>query len=132
MLDVNDVAEAALRQERLDEPEVAFAPSEHPAFATETMANLLESQGDAQGAERIRSSLSECASGEAAVAPLDDPLSAVAEDFAFGTADAEPAVVDAARAPSAGPEAGEGHSERNARIISTLEGWLENIRRDVA
>jgi hypothetical protein len=116
MIDVNDVAAAALREERLDEPEVGFAPSDHPAFATATMANLLENQGDIQNAESIRSTLA------------DDPLSVVAEELGAEGIAADEVPMDAAKAPE--PEAE--LIEPKARIIATLEGWLDNIRRDVA
>jgi tetratricopeptide (TPR) repeat protein len=121
MIDVNDVAAAALREERLDEPEVGFAPSDHPAFATATMANLLENQGDIQNAESIRSTLA------------DDPLSVVAEElgaeeFVTEGIAADEVPMDAAKAPE--PEADP--FERKTRIIAALEGWLDNIRRDVA
>jgi tetratricopeptide (TPR) repeat protein len=121
MIDVNDVAAAALREERLDEPEVGFAPSDHPAFATATLANLLENQGDIQNAESIRSTLA------------DDPLSVVAEElgaeeFVTEGIAADEVPMDAAKAPE--PEAE--LIEPKARIIATLEGWLDNIRRDVA
>jgi hypothetical protein len=121
MIDVNEVAAAALREERLDEPEVGFAPSDHPAFATATMANLLENQGDIHNAESIRSTLA------------DDPLSVVAEElvaeeFVTEGIAADEVPMDAAKAPE--PEAE--LIEPKARIIATLEGWLDNIRRDVA
>jgi hypothetical protein len=70
MHDVNQVAQAAiLAEERADaeggEPDEfdglaeaeEFQPADHPAFATETMADLLERQGDGQGAQAIRRSL---------------------------------------------------------------------------
>jgi len=59
MLDADRVAQVAMRQadEALGED---LAPDEvGTAFATRTMADLLERQGDAEGAERIRASLVE-------------------------------------------------------------------------
>lgn len=54
ILDAYDIAEQAIRQ-------VDLAPQDEIAepgtFETHTMADLLESQGDARGAERIRSAL---------------------------------------------------------------------------
>jgi hypothetical protein len=108
MIDANKVVQAALRREELDRPEVDLAPLP-PSFATRTMADLLESQGDVAGAERIRSSLDE---------------------------DAEQLELDAARVPGpAEPEVDpaelRGGVQRSA-IIATLETWLENLRRGVA
>ena len=61
MVDANDIAEkameATLGPDAMDEPVPSFAPAQHPTYATETMANLLERQGDADGAEAIRSTL---------------------------------------------------------------------------
>lgn len=61
MVDANDIAEqameAALGPAETDEPEAGFAPTRHPTYATETMADLLERQGDADGAHAIRSRL---------------------------------------------------------------------------
>ena len=53
MHDANDIAEQAMRQEQLDAPE-GFQLDEVPAFATETMARLLDEQGDGETAETIR------------------------------------------------------------------------------
>jgi hypothetical protein len=71
MLDAERVAQVAMRQ--ADEALGAeLAPDEvGTAFATRTMADLLESQGDAQGAERIRAGLG----ADPAPAPLDHPVS---------------------------------------------------------
>jgi hypothetical protein len=111
MVDANKVVEEALRREDLHEPEVDLSPlSASPTFATRTMANLLELQGDRAGADAIRSALALDASGE----------------------------IDAAEVPKA-PEvgvlsdvvSGRGPVER-ARVLSTLENWLQNIRRGVA
>ena len=59
MRDADDVAqEAMLEADRALEAEGAVAPDEvGENFATETMANLLERQGDESGAERIRAAL---------------------------------------------------------------------------
>jgi hypothetical protein len=68
MLDADRVAQVAMRQadEALGEDR---APDEvGPTFATRTMADLLERQGDAEGAARIRAGL-------AAAAPVDHPVS---------------------------------------------------------
>jgi hypothetical protein len=70
MLDADHVAQVAMRQadEALGED---LAPDEvGTAFATRTMADLLERQGDAEGAERIRVGLA-----DADVAMLDGPVS---------------------------------------------------------
>jgi hypothetical protein len=62
MWDADGVAEAALRQvgegDAADWPEAEPQAAELPAgFATATMAELLERQGDAAGASRIRAGL---------------------------------------------------------------------------
>ena len=71
MLDADRVAQVAMRQadEALGED---LAPGEvGTAFATRTMADLLESQGDPEGAARIRASLEDAAEAP----PLERPLS---------------------------------------------------------
>lgn len=68
MLDADEVAQQAMRAADLDEPEGAFSvdealadadaiPPDDSPFHTQTMADLLESQGDVPGAERIRAAL---------------------------------------------------------------------------
>lgn len=56
MLDANSVAEEAMRSAIADEPDDTFSAAEHPRFATRTMADILEGQGDRAGAENIRAS----------------------------------------------------------------------------
>lgn len=73
-----------------------------PPFATATMAQLLEAQGDERGARRIRSSL-EAGHPETPSASPPDP---------------------AAAAPAAREES------RRARQIATLERWLAKLRGD--
>ncbi len=71
MLDADRVAQVAMRQadEALGED---LAPDEvGTTFATRTMADLLERQGDVEGAARIRASLAEAV----AEAPLGQPVS---------------------------------------------------------
>ena len=71
MLDADRVAQVAMRQadEALGED---LAPDEvGTAFATRTMADLLEGQGDPEGAARIRASLEDATE----VPPLERPLS---------------------------------------------------------
>jgi hypothetical protein len=70
------------------------------AFATRTMAELLERQGDHEGAARIR-------------ARLDRPGADVVRE------DAPPAFPAFSGAPMEG----------NAATIAVLERWLENARR---
>ena len=79
MLDVNQVAQEAIRFEELGAPETLFSPEEHPNFATETMAELLERQGDPGAAARIRVTLGEPALGSApgpAAEVVDGPRAA--------------------------------------------------------
>jgi hypothetical protein len=88
-----------------------FDFSEHPTYATQTMAALLDGQGRTADAEAVR-----------AVLPLDAPeelLDEKPELEPLSLAFAEP-VVD-----------GVADAER-LRIVTTLESWLYNIRRGVA
>lgn len=57
LIDADRVAEEAMRGASLDEPEDLGGVAEDPIFATRTMAELLERQGDSQGASRIRSNI---------------------------------------------------------------------------
>jgi len=57
LVDADSVAEAAMRGASLDEPELDPQDAAEPVFATRTMAELLEAQGDAVGAARIREEL---------------------------------------------------------------------------
>ena len=57
LVDADSVAEAAIRGASLDEPELDPGDTSDPIFATRTMAELLEAQGDAAGAARIREEL---------------------------------------------------------------------------
>lgn len=65
MRSADDVAEQAILQADLAlEAEGELAPDEvGESFATETMAHLLERQGDGEGAERIRAALDSGSSG---------------------------------------------------------------------
>ena len=86
----------------------SYSASDRRVFATETMASLLEEQGDLAGAERVRASIP----GEAEAVESDSQ----------GAGDA----------PMPAPELDLARAERNTRIINRLERWLANIRRDVA
>ena len=102
MIDANQIAQEAMRASQLDEPE-GFRVEETPAFATATMARLLDEQGDRAAAEAIRHRLD--SSGE----------------FTAGELDA--AVVPAAVAEALGTN-GFGAS---SRVLATLESWLDNL-----
>ncbi len=80
----------------------ATHPSRRAPYETETMASLLEIQGDREGADEIRAQLS-------------------ASDSIDGAVQAGTLEV--------GPAAQEDESDR---ILATLDSWLENIRRKVA
>lgn len=111
MLDANKLVEQALRREDLHEPEGDFSPlSSSKTYATRTMAKLLERQGDRAAADAVRAALGRGAGGEldAAAAP---------EALEVG--------VPAGRAARRDPA-------QSARILSTLQTWLQNIRRGVA
>jgi len=106
MVDATRVAQQAMRAGDLLEPEGGFTPTLHPDFATQTMADLLEDQGDTDAAARIRTSLERLPETPEAV------LQAV-----------PPAPPAASQPPGAA---------RRERIVRTLESWLDNIRREVA
>ncbi len=109
MIDADRVAQVALRQAGADELHVEGEGEDDLAaeegalpegFATATMAELLERQGDTDGASRIRAALSTAPPGQGPPA-LED---------ASPEGDVE------ASRPSRG------------RVIRTLERWLENVR----
>ncbi len=95
------------------------------AFATHTMAGLLEQQGDHAGANSIRTALDDetlepegLAPGLAAGAPFEDatPMDAAEQMPAPASATTEDEL-DAAQ---------------RARVLATLERWLHNLQRGVA
>jgi hypothetical protein len=57
IIDADRMAHEAMRAASLDDPEPDSPDSANPIFATQTMAELLEKQGDASGAARIRAEL---------------------------------------------------------------------------
>jgi hypothetical protein len=90
VVDADRVAQEAIREARLDRPEglsdealeddlaPPFATSRRATYATATMAELLERQGDERAASRIRASLRPAAVDESEAAgeglfPLDGP-----------------------------------------------------------
>jgi hypothetical protein len=90
-----------MRVAALDQPE-AVSVSSDPMFATETMADLLERQGDAEGAAQIRVTL-DADAGAAGAGPFD-----LEGDPEGGNHRAPP--------------------EPRERVIGILENWLENLR----
>jgi hypothetical protein len=69
MIDADGIAFEAMRRARLDEPENVALPDPDSPFHTRTLADLLERQGDVEGAWAIRAALAE---GEGDRA-LDEP-----------------------------------------------------------
>jgi hypothetical protein len=67
LVDADRVAQEAMHSADLDRPEGLPDPASDPVFATRTMAELLERQGDSEGASQIRTTL-------AAVAPAADEV----------------------------------------------------------
>lgn len=57
LIDADAMAHQAMRAAELDEPEIPAVESADPIFATRTMAEVLERQGDVDGAERIRAAM---------------------------------------------------------------------------
>jgi hypothetical protein len=114
MLSANDIAvqamEQAIASEPSEGPPLAFSPAEHPTYATETMAGLLERQGERSAAEKIRASIA--SSGESQV--LD--AAAAPEEVA----------------PLATGTEGEQELAGRDKILATLESWLQNLRRGAA
>ncbi len=111
MLDATEVAQEAMRVEALDAPEEGFSPSSHPSFATATMADLLEKQGDSAQADAIRASINPDAQ----------------------TAVTQVAGVNAETVTGqSGPVAEEAPASASAGDVATLESWLQNLRRGVA
>jgi hypothetical protein len=157
MRDANSVAQEAMRLDDLASPELAMEledaggsetldSPEFRVFATETMAALAEDQGDATAAAAIREAIPP--------ARVDSSAAAYAQPNADSTA-VDPGLMDAAklddevggpfqaprlqRSGSAGsleaaredPTDSYSPAERE-RIVSTLEGWLQRIRRGTA
>ncbi len=137
MIDADRVAQVALRQAGADEPHVEGEggdsmerqePDELPeGFATATMAELLERQGDADGASRIRASLSVEAPAELPEPPveaLEAPVEALEAPV-----EALEAPVEALEAPGAldRPLDSSGRPSRR-EVVRTLERWLDNVR----
>jgi hypothetical protein len=69
LVDADRVAQDAMHSADLDHPEGLPDPASDPVFATRTMAELLERQGDSEGASQIRTTL-------AADAPAADEVGA--------------------------------------------------------
>jgi hypothetical protein len=98
-------------------------PSKSGLFGTETMASLLEVQGDHEGADEIRAQLN-------ARSGSDGGAASTLENAA-----AEPLIEDAALAPEPSIELASGDDDENGdrdRILGTLDSWLDNIRKEVA
>jgi hypothetical protein len=112
MITPHSVAEeAALAVDATPEERGPLASS--GAFATRTMAELLEQQGDRRGAARIRAALGEVAASFAQRAQVSRSEPEASEDHPMGE-----------RRPSGG-EAARG----DAAVIAVLERWLGNARR---
>jgi hypothetical protein len=70
VVDADRVAQEAMREANLELPEALSAVSD-PMFATRTMADLLESQGDPDAASQIRAALGTDEEGAGAASPGD-------------------------------------------------------------
>lgn len=118
MFSANKMAEQVLMDHAILDGEEAedLAMETSSTFSTETMAGLLERQGDPESAEAIRRSLDderEPASAEASMLDATGAAAAMLPPSETGMV--------------SGPDAPE-----RARILSTLEGWLHNIQRGTA
>jgi hypothetical protein len=94
MRDADDVAQEAMREAELDAPEGVLPISASP-FATRTVADLLERQGHADAADRLRAEIG-------------------------------------SRGSSPSGPSGSSISPQRARVVSTLERWLQNLQRGTA
>ena len=137
MVSANRMAEAALREIADSDTDEAYSPSAQPVFTTETMAGLLEGQGDHAAAQRVRASIP---SLDAAEEPATDASSTsapermrparVAPAFRVESLHGDPPEPDPATLSDAPQVAAE--AVRQERIIRRLESWIENVRREVA
>ncbi len=137
MIDADRVAQVALRQAGADEPHVEGeggdpAERQEPdalpeGFATATMAELLERQGDTDGASRIRASLS-AAAPEAPADGLEAPAEVLEAPAEVLEAPAEvlEAPAEVLEAPDRPLESSGRPSRRE--VVRTLERWLDNVR----
>jgi len=142
MVDATRVAQQAMRAGDLFEPEGSFTPALHPDFATQTMADLLEEQGDTAGAAQVRQALHGVPRIEADAASEPPPESGpqdVVPEIAAPIAVAEPPVpaspeepVEPASVQIEAALATKRERARRERIVRTLESWLQNIRSEVA
>jgi hypothetical protein len=107
MLDATRVAQEAMRAGKLDEPE-GFSIDTAPNLASETMARLLEKQGDPGTADAIRERLQS-----------DGPA----------RLDAAEMPADPASSQSAAPAANGSSVHPPDRVLATLEAWLANLQR---
>ena len=103
MLSANTVVAKTLASHDAVESDESFDFSEHPTYATRTMAALLEGQGRTRDADRVRARL---------------PVTHGIDEVRFAAIDAMPSF-------------GAGDAER-LRIVATLESWLHNIRRGMS
>ena len=108
MMDANKVVEQTLRRDQEAQAGVAFDVSEHPTYATNTMAELLASQGSTVQAEALRNSL---LLSQSTRPPGPDA----------------PGVGEAVSGESVGME----RDVDRLRVVTTLETWLHNVRRNV-
>jgi len=99
MIDADGIALEAIRRARLDAPEDVALPDPGSPFHTRTLADLLERQGDVDGARAIRAALAERSGAGAAERTAQAPERA-------------PGLLPAARADT----------------IRTLERWLVRLR----
>jgi hypothetical protein len=90
VIDADRVAQQALREAELGPTDEISPPGSESVFATRTMAELLERQGDREGAARIRSRIERSRTAPAARSAAD----------------------------------------RRRQLVSELERWLVNLRRE--
>jgi hypothetical protein len=116
----------------------AYELEEAPSYRTETMANLLEQQGDRDAARAIRERLEQpkVMQAEADESIADASASAMLDE---GISDDLRSDLQSNHQSDlqSGPQSGSigngaGGAGRRARILSTLEGWLQNIQRGAA
>jgi hypothetical protein len=108
MVSANDIAERAM--EEVEGP--TFAAVRQGTYATETMAGLLERQGDLDGAQAIRASIQRAPRGPGD--SIERPYGAL------------PLSLDAAEVPTSAV-LDEPRDSSRASTLATLERWLANI-----
>jgi hypothetical protein len=120
-----DLAAADEDDEGDEGDDEGFSIGDASALRTETMAALLEKQGDVAGAAAIRNDLQRPAQGEAEAGWTTDAAEVPPASLS-DLAGIEEGPADALDTPAGGA------TGRKSRILATLESWLDNLQRGSA